>query len=430
MIIIKCLFVAFFPPLFAFSGDPLGELYSYDSLFSVIPSALSSTIKISSSLRLQNGKPQAGEPKVEQNRSQKLLFVSEKEKLVPSQGQEEPSLNKIVPSEETISQKIESTVELDSDISDKQDMKEDYLSVHLESEGRLSKNQISKNQSEPHPYIPYTELGFRYFKDDKLNFFANLGLESYKKEWQVGLGELSLSYSLGTIPFSVKAGWFPLPLGYMDENDHIFSQALSVYDSLSRNREDMGLILDLAIWKEFFSLRAGRFGGWFYREWDDFYKAPELAPFLIAVHSHGFFWDAFFSWFKKDLAFSAPLQSWGAGVQLKTSHKKWAGSIQSEFWWIEEEGQSTLAYYVFPSLTLYKLQMGVMFGNINRFFPDFKTNRVQSSVYEKVFQVSYHLHPNVLVIGERFISAQRKGISVKDLWTVRVKILFDWSKRL
>ncbi|MDE0118401.1 MAG: hypothetical protein OXM55_00135 [Bdellovibrionales bacterium] len=346
-----------------------------------------------------------------------------------------------------------------------QEQTEHAFSFKLESEGRLSKNQISRDQKQWHPYIPYTEIGLLYSKDDNLHFFINGELESHKNEWEIGLEELSLSYAFEMIPLSVKAGWFPIPLGYKGRNNNVFSQNLSFYKILAWSQEDIGAIADLYLWKKFLSLRVSYFGGWFYREQDGSYRAPDSAPVIISVRSKGFFWDAFASWFEKDLAFFDPLQAYGGGIHLHTSYKKLRVSLQSEFWGIipnrsgsgtlqrfyslkrkkrregnlvpaetgihpngyKERKQTTFAYYIFPSIAIDKLKVGMVFGNINRYSARFKTAKAQSSLYERVFQISYQVHPNIRLIGERFISSQIKGYLTNDLWAARVKIHFDWS---
>ena len=315
-----------------------------------------------------------------------------------------------------------------SQLLHKTDKTESSISVHLESEGRLSKNQISKNQNELYPYIPYTDLGFHYSKNDNLNFLINLGAESYKNDWQMGLGEFSFSYTFEIVPLSMKAGWLPLPLGYKEKNANVFSQDLYLYSFLTLNHEDIGLMADVYIWKNILSLQVSYFRSWSYRESDDSYKAPESTPFIVSVKSRGFFWDIFISLFEKDLAFFDPLQALGAGVELKTDYEKLTVSVQSEFWRIKEKGQTTFAYYVFPNLSIYKLQVGMIFGDVNKFSPDFKTAQVKSSIYEKALQLAYQIHPNVVIIGDHFIRKQKKGLLINDLWAARIKVQFNWSK--
>ncbi len=310
------------------------------------------------------------------------------------------------------------------------DKQKHSINVHLESEGRLLKNKISKNQKSFYPSVPYTELGVQYSKNDRLVFFTNVEVESYNNEWQISFDELGASYSFESIPLFVKAGWFPLPLGYMEENINIFSQDLSIYQSLTRNQEDIGFVADLYIWKEILYLQVSRFGGWFYREWDDFYKAPESAPFITSLKSQGDLWSAFVSWFENDPAFFNPLQALGAGVELRVSHKKLGASVQSEFWYIMQKGQSILSYYVFPKLNIDIFQVGMVWGDISKFAPSFKKSQVESSFYEKIFQVSCKVHPNVMIMGERFITRQKNGPLPNDLWAFRLKLQFDWSKEL
>ena len=99
-----------------------------------------------------------------------------------------------------------------------QEQTEHAFSFQLESEGRLSKNQISRNQNQWHPSIPYTEMGLLYSKDNNLNIFINGEIESHKKKWEIGLEEFSLFYDFEIIPISVRAGWLTIPLGYKSKN--------------------------------------------------------------------------------------------------------------------------------------------------------------------------------------------------------------------
>ena len=308
------------------------------------------------------------------------------------------------------------------------DIREYSIDVHLESEGRLLKNQISKNQKSFYPSVPYIELGVQISKNKKLIFFTNVEVEFYNKEWQISFDELGASYSFESVPLFVKAGWFPLPLGYMEENINIFSRDLSIYRSLTRNQEDIGFMADLYIWEEALYLQVSRFGGWFYREWDDFYKAPESAPFIASLKSQGDFWSAFISWFENDPAFFNPLQALGAGMEFKMSYKKLDVSVQSEVWHTMEKGQSTFSYYIFPKLAIDIFQVGMIWGDISKFAPNFKRSQVESSFYERIFQVSCKVHPNVMIMGERFITRQKEGPLLNDLWAVRLKLQLDWSK--
>ena len=173
-------------------------------------------------------------------------------------------------------------------------------------------------------------------------------------------------------------------------------------------------------------MRLSYFGGWLYREQSNSYRGPKSAPFIISVKSKGFFWDAFASWFEKDLAFFDPLKAYGGGIHLHTSYKKLRVSLKSEFWRIKEKTQNTFTYYIFPSMAIHKLKVGMVFGNINRYSSYFKSGQAQSSLYERMFQVSYQIHPNITLIGERFISSQIKGHLTNDLWAVRVKTHFNW----
>ena len=310
-------------------------------------------------------------------------------------------------------------------ISEELNKKEESINFQVESEGALSKNQISQSSKEFYPDISYVGFNVLYSRNESLNFFIDLSVESQENEWTFVLDEWSVSYNFDFIPLDIKIGWLFLNLGYMEKNHKVFFRDLSLYSALTRNQEDMGALLDLYIWENFLSVQAGYFRTWSYRSSDHIYQPPEQNLFIMKLKTQGVFWDGFISWFEKDLAFLDPFQALGAGIELKTSYKKLTASIQSEFWKVTEKGQSTFTYYVFPTIAIDKLSVGMLFGDVNRFSPDLKT--VQSSVYERVFQLSYQIHPNVQVIGERFISKQKKGLFTNDLWALRVQAQFDWS---
>ncbi len=309
----------------------------------------------------------------------------------------------------------------------KQEKEKHLFSIQLSGEVRLSQNQISKTQTGLYPYIPYTELEFHYSKNENLDLLINFEVESQNEDWSISVDEFSFSYSFKDIPVNVKAGWLPVPLGYMDVNTNVFSRDLSFYDSISHSREDIGITVGINLLQSALSFQVDRLGGWSYREWDNSYNQPESAPVAVSLKSQGSFWDFFISWFEEDLAFFDPVQAIGAGVNLKTSHKKLAVSIQSEFWWITQERQTAFAYYVFPSIAIDKIKVGMVFESVNYFSPDLKKAQATSSVYERIFQVSYQIHPDITLIGERFISTQKKGPLLNDLWSARVKVNFGWS---
>ncbi len=300
------------------------------------------------------------------------------------------------------------------------------FSLFMESEGRLLKNQISKNQIDFYPYLSYAETGFQYSKNNTFKFLLNLEIESYENKWQAGMDEFSLSYLFETLPFEVKTGWLPLSLGYMNKNRNVFLRPLSIYNRLSYQDEDMGFIADLRIWREFFKIQAGHFGGWLYRESDDSFQAPKSGPWMLSLKSRGSFWDGFLSYFEADLAFFNPLKAYGAGLCLNIDYKKLSVDIQSEFWRILEKGQSSFAYYVFPNIQIHTLKVGMLFSSLNKFSPHLH----RSFLYERVFQVSWQAHPHISLMGERFITTQKKGPFINDLWALRLKVHIEWSREL
>lgn len=309
----------------------------------------------------------------------------------------------------------------------KQEKENHLFSIQLRGEGRLSKNQISKNQSGLYPDVPYTELEFHYSKNENLDLVINFEVESQNRTWSISVDEFSFSYDFQDIPFNIKIGWSPIPLGYLDVNTNVFSKDLSLYDSISYNREDIGITARVWLLQSALSLQIDRLGGWSYREWDNSYNQPESAPMIVSLKSQGSFWDFFVSWFEEELAFFDPVQAIGAGISLNTSYKKLAVSIQSELWQITQERQTTFAYYVFPSIAIDKIKVGMVFESVNHFSPSVKKAQATSSIYERIFQVSYQIHPDITIIGERFISTQKKGPLLNDLWSARVKVNFGWS---
>ena len=303
-----------------------------------------------------------------------------------------------------------------------------FFAIQLKGEGRLSKDQISKNLPEFYPSIPWTELEFYYSKNKNMDFLINFEVESRHKEWSIGLDEFSFSYAFEHIPFSVQVGWLPAPLGYRDKNTHVFSKELSLYNSITLNHEDIAWSVRTQILPSsalFF--QVDYLSGWSYREWDNSYNQPDSTPFIVSLKSQGFFWDLFISWFEEDLAFFDPVQAIGAGINLNTSYKKLTVVFQSEFWWITKDQQTSFAYYVFPHIAIGPLKVGMIFESINHFSPNYEKAQARSSIYERAFQVSWQIHPNMVIIGERFISTQKKGPLLHDLWALRVQGHFGWS---
>ena len=294
--------------------------------------------------------------------------------------------------------------------------------VLLDSEGGIFNNLISQNQKGAYPRLSYIDLIFRYSKS-RWEFVSNISIESLPDRWPVGFDELSLTYRFKLLlPLEVKLGWMTLPLGYRYEDIHFFSKELSLYNSLSYRREDSGITLNVYLWKEFVSFQLSQFSGWFLRESDQLLKEPKKAPFTFSLKSRGMFWDLFVTYFENNPAFSDSLRSLGAGGRLYFSYKKLQAEVQSEFWGLKQTGQTTLSYYVSPRLSLSKVRVALVFGDINKFSPHFDNPQVQSSLYEKVFQVAYQLHPAISVMGERFMSRQRKGPFTNNHWAVRVKV--------
>ena len=306
-------------------------------------------------------------------------------------------------------------------------------SLQFKSEGRISKNKIDKNNRGFYPFLPYAEIEFQYDKDKNTQLLLEISAEQRKHILSMGLEELRFSYAWTLIPVKLSMGYLPIPLGYREKNKYVFSREFSFYPVLETKREDIALTTQLILKKYDkhsspvgVSLQGSVWGGWSKRSSDKTYKPPDKVPFIISLKGQGSFWSAFVSWLQKDPAFFTPLRAIGGGAYLKHSHKKLTLSFQSALWHIQEEGQSTVAYFVHPSITLYKVTAGLGLGFMNRFFPNFREADVQSALYDRAFYMAFQAHPNIRLIGERRISGQDQGPLTMDMLSFRVKIHFDF----
>ena len=131
-----------------------------------------------------------------------------------------------------------------------------------------------------------------------MNFFMELELAS-QDQWKINVSEISLSYTFKKIPVKLKTGWLPLPLGYQVENTDIFLRDLSLHQSLTKNREDAGLTVQMDLWRKYLQLQVSYFGGYVKGEWDNFHRAADFAPLIVSLKTQGSFGKSFVSWFKK-----------------------------------------------------------------------------------------------------------------------------------
>ena len=301
------------------------------------------------------------------------------------------------------------------------------LLIDIRSEGRISKNKTDRNNKNFQPSMPYTEIELRYKKQENTTFTLELSAEQRKHKWTLGFEEIKLSHSFGSIPIQLDMGYMTLPLGYREKNKYLFSQKFLFYSVLNKKQEDLALTANFKIKENFLSVQTTVFGGWSYRTLDKMYKPPDSPPFIVNLKSKGPFWSAFATYFQKDPAFLDPLKAVGGGFYLKHAHKKLILTFQSALWHIWEQEQNTIAFYALPSLTLHKVQGGLVWGRLNRFFPDFKKAKGQSVLEDKAFFVALQAHPNIRLVGERWISGQEKGPLTHDLWSFRIKVHFHFS---
>lgn len=305
--------------------------------------------------------------------------------------------------------------------SQKQTSKNPF-SIELETEGGFLKNLLSKNQKGFYPHIPYMELSFEYSFSPALGFFTQLEFVSQQNLWGVAVEQVGLSYHSKILPFNLKGGLLPLPLGYAYENLKVFSHPLYLYKLFIPHLMDTGVILEVPVFKESLVLKLSRFKGYLKRPSDNYYKTPEFAPLTLGVESLGPFWKGFATWLKQDLAFLEGLNALGGGFQLFHIYQDLKGSLQGEFWQIRQVNQTSLAYYLFPKLSFQEWSLGVVYGKVSHFSPYFKNPSVKTSIYEWILQASYELYPGISLMGERFVTKQTKGPLQNNLWAVRLKI--------
>ena len=94
---------------------------------------------------------------------------------------------------------------------------------------------------------------------------------------------------------------------------------------------------------------------------------------------------------------------------------------------MEERNQTTLAWYIFPQVELFdSWRAGLVLGDINRFSPSMKNIQAKSSLSERVFQISWRIHPSLTLMAERFLTGQRKGPFLNNLWAVRAQTQFEF----
>ena len=299
-----------------------------------------------------------------------------------------------------------------------------FILFKLNNEIRLSQNKVSRNQKKTYPSIPYTALSLDY-SQLPLNFFMEW--EFFPQNEQIiRVSEINLSYTFKSFPIQLQTGWLPLPLGYWPEHTNLFLRDLSLHQALAENGEDVGMTLQADLWKKHLYLQVSGFGGYVKREEEDFYRAPDFSPLIVSLKTQNSVGKGFVTWFKKDLALFDPLQAMGGGLHFKHSFKNLKVSIQGELWLMDEKNQTTFSYYVFPEIKWNKWKAGIVLGDINRFFPHIKKSTARISLYERAFQISWNIHPYITLTAEKFLTKQRKGPFLNDLWAVRLQTQFKF----
>lgn len=294
----------------------------------------------------------------------------------------------------------------------------------LNNEVRLSQNLISRSQKKPFADIPYTALSLNSSLLP-LNIFMELEF-SPQDQQKINVSEISLSYSFKIWPITLQTGWLPLPLGYWPEHTNLFLRDLSLHQALAKNAEDAGLTLQTDLWEKYIYLQVSGFGGYIKRDIDDVYREPEFFPLIASLKTENPLGEGFITWFKKDLALFDSLQAIGGGLHLKHSLNILEISIQGEAWLMEEKNQTTFSYYVFPQVGIDKWKAGLVLGDINRFSPHLKEIKARTSLYERIIQISWKVHPHITLTAERFLTKQRKGPFLNNLWAFRLQTQFEF----
>ena len=303
-------------------------------------------------------------------------------------------------------------------------IKDSSITFKLNNEVRLSQNRVSKNQKKPYANVPYTEVSLNYSLLP-VNFFMELEFSPQSRQI-ISMPEINLSYTFEKFPVTLKTGQMLLPLGYRIKNKNLFLKELSLHWSLEKNQEDVGLTLQMDVWKKYLQFQVSGFGGYVKRDEDGFYRAPDFPPLIVNLKTKTSFGDGFVTWFKKDLALFDSLQTIGGGLHLTHKLKNLKLSVQGELWGMDEKNQTTLSWYVFPKVELNKWKAGLILGDINRFHPYFKKSKARASLYERIFQISWNIHPYITLTAERFLTKQRKGPFLNDLWAMRVQTQFNF----
>ena len=190
------------------------------------------------------------------------------------------------------------------------------FSIELEAEGGLIKKPLSKNQKGFYPDIPYIELSFEYNILSDLQFFTEMEFGSKQNLWETELEQVGLFYRSNR--FDLKVGRIPVSLGYSYANSKLFVKPLSFYKLFRANPMDIGLRLDVPLYKEYLNLSISRFKGYLKRSFDNFYKPPEFAPMTISLKGKGPSWNGFITYLKQNLAFQESLHVLGGGFVFKT----------------------------------------------------------------------------------------------------------------
>ena len=300
------------------------------------------------------------------------------------------------------------------------------VELRLKTELRLSKKPVLWELKQNLPYqinIPYSSVSLDY-NFSPFSIYMKLKLNHLQNQWLVNLSDLKISYVFKKI--ILETGWLTLPLGYMDQDSHLFLTNLSLYSSLSRNKKDFGGTVQLNLWKQNLFLITSLFTGYLKREGESSHRAPGFAPIIVSLKTQGSFGNGFASWFKKDLAFFNPLQALGGGFHFTRDIAKFTTSLQGELWHIRQKNQTNFSYYLFPGFKFNKWKIGVVFGEMNYFSPHWKAVQVKSSLQEGIVQISYQVHPYIILTAEKFTTQQKKGVRLNDLWGLRLKTEFDF----
>ena len=227
----------------------------------------------------------------------------------------------------------------------------------------LKNNELLKPPYQWSVSNPYTELTWRQ-KISKDTFFK-LGAEfSYENQkWDYFISKLFFEHTFDFwIPLNLKWGYFDID--YIESNSLLINKTPLVEQSLFPNgKEALGLSLRTEIdssWSFIFALR-----------FNDYQKASldlktSNKKTIWSLHTvYEKEEQSFFAgWFRQDPVQTGPMNSIGAGSQLKLPYQFLSLNLKTEAWSIQQKASKSFVWYFFPYVKLFnKVGFGYFLGS-------------------------------------------------------------------